>query len=681
MRSALVTTALAVLTLLLSLAALVVIQSQQASGSSRQQVTSEYFVTLAQIRSVVNSNEGNWSQSDELAQLIALADVQTSSLGKTPRVMGFKISGSLDSAAQQVNADWLALREFLVSAPSTTPAPAPTVVEQPATIEVVVNGDIEQLSKDFALIRTRVFEGIQSTQLRSLADTTASNWSALEALPDNDADIVNVIDQQKTNAQDLLRLSGADTDQSLFGYSTKNLILSYADGVSQLEVSTNVTEPPVTTAPPLAAPTNNLSVTRTIDQASQAIDRFYQQAQLLAQRLSRYMWFAVGGFFVSLLLSLLAAWRMLRAARDIAHISHNNNQTTDTAVSVSNNEAATLLDDIESVSDGDLRYPVRVPDFGANRAIAESVNRSGAVMHNLVTMTRGVAERLTELVAQHNTLGQQLATKDISRQSQTAELSDGVAMRSRLLSEQQSVLEHTADAAKDIGKKFESASGTVNSISANLASVSAQVEVGSERMQRLLQTAGSVTEATGKLRQLAEQTRLQALNVSLRMTETEGAYGSVVEPAIDTPDLDNIHQLTARLVQTANEADTVVAAMQNDIAETAQALTQGRSELNESANLTYAASIGGKELASQISTIESKIVNALDNIEQQKKELSWSAESIVSLDKTGNDYSHLTMTLTQDIAELESMAGKLEESVSGFKLKSPSRRGEVPLER
>lgn len=675
MRSALVTTSLAVLTLLFSLVALVVIQIQQASVSSRQQLGSEFFATLAQIRSVVDSNEGNWSQSDELAQLIALADVQTKSLGSTSGVKRFMPSGSLNSTAQEVDARWLTLRESLVAAPSNTVAPA-AVVTQPATIEVVVNGDINKLAEDFALIRTRVFEGVQSTELRSLADTTTANWSALVALPDNDADIVNVIDQQKAHAIDLLRLSGADTEQSLFGYSTKNLILSYTNKVKQLDASANVIESPVTPAP--VPPANDPNISRAIDRASQAIDQFYQQAQLLSQGLTRSLWFAIGGFFLSLMLSAFAAWRMLRAARNAAPAEPENSHATET-VSLSQNEAAMLLDDIESVSDGDLRYPVRVPDYGPTRVIAESVNRSGAVMHNLVTMTRGVAQRLTELVAQHNTLGQQLATKDINRQSQAAELSDGVAIRSRLLNEQQSVLKHIADVARDMGKKSESSSGTVNSISENLASVSAQVEVGGERMQRLLQTAGGVTEATKKLRQLAERTRLQALNVSLQMTEAEDAYGSAVES--DTPDLDDIHQLTARLVQTANETDIVVAALQNDIAETAQALTQGRSDLNESANLTYAASIGGKELASQIGTVESKIVSALDNIEQQKKELSWSAESIVSLDKTGNDYSHLTMTLTQDIAELESMADKLEESVSGFKLDNAPGRGEVPLER
>jgi len=394
--------------------------------------------------------------------------------------------------------------------------------------------------------------------------------------------------------------------------------LSYTGSVNDLKASANLTEPPTVAAPPVA--TNNLLITRSIDQLKQSIDTFFQQTVLFSQRLARSMWFAIGGFFLSLLLSVLAAWSMLQASKSTTPAEHNKSQPGN-AVGLSGHETTTLLDDIESVSDGDLRFPVRVPDFGPGKVIADSVNRSGAVMHKLVTMTRGVSDRLSELVVQHNTLGQELGAKDVQRQSQTAELSDGIAMRSRLLSEQQSLLQNTADMAKEVSKKFQSASGTVNGISSNLAGVSAQVEVGNERMQRLLQTAGGVTDATKKIRQLAEQTRLQALNVSLQITETESEYGA--EPAANTLDLDDIHQLTARLVQTANEADTVVAAMQNDIAETAQALTQGRSELNESANLTYAASVGGKELGSRINEIEGKIVNALDNIEQQKKELSW----------------------------------------------------------
>ena len=672
MRSALVTISLAVLTLLLSLAALVSVQVQQASSVSRQQLASELFATVSQLQSVVNTGEENWSQSDELAQLVAVADVQTKTLSETPGFLSVMASASIETAAQEVDADWLTLREALVAAPV---APTPEELPKPAIAEVTVTGNIDQLANDFSLIRTRVFEGIQSVQLRSLADNTESNWSRLLELPDNDADIVNIIDQQKTLAEDLMRLSGADTDQSLFGYSTKNLILSYVGGVNELEASANITEPPAVAAPPV--PVNNLLITRSIDQVRQSIDNFFQQAVLFNQRLARSMWLAIGGLFLSLLLSVLAAWKMLRTTKNAAPAEHHKSQPGN-AVGLSGHETTTLLDDIESVSDGDLRFPVRVPESGPGRVIADSVNRSGAVMHKLVTMTRGVSERIGELVVQHNTLGQELGAKDIQRQSQTAELSDGIAMRSRLLSEQQSLLQNIADMAKEVSKKYQSASGTADAISSNLAGVSAQVEVGSERMQRLLQTAGGVTDATKKIRQLAEQTRLQALNVSLQMTETESAYGA--EPTANTLDLDDIHQLTARLVQTANEADTVVAAMQNDIAETAQALTQGRSELNESANLTYAASVGGKDLGSRITEIEGKIVNALGNIEQQKKELSWSAESMVSLDKTGNAYSHLTMTLAQDITELESMASKLEESVAGFKL-SNARRGETTLER
>jgi len=187
MRSALVTISLAVLTLLLSLAALVSIQFQQASSASRQQLTSELFATVSQLQSVVNTGEDNWSQSDELAQLVAVADVQTKSLSETPGLLSVMASGSIETAVQEVDADWLTLREALVAAPvASTPAELP----KPAVAEVTVTGNIDQLANDFSLIRTRVFEGIQSVQLRSLTDNIESNWNRLLELPDNDADIV-----------------------------------------------------------------------------------------------------------------------------------------------------------------------------------------------------------------------------------------------------------------------------------------------------------------------------------------------------------------------------------------------------------------------------------------------------------------------------------------------------------
>ena len=126
MRSALVTISLAVLTLLLSLAALVSVQVQQASSASRQQLASELFATVSQLQSVVNTGEENWSQSDELAQLVAVADVQTKTLSETPGFLSVMASASIETAVQEVDADWLTLREALVAAPCllyTSPSP------------------------------------------------------------------------------------------------------------------------------------------------------------------------------------------------------------------------------------------------------------------------------------------------------------------------------------------------------------------------------------------------------------------------------------------------------------------------------------------------------------------------------------------------------------------------------
>ena len=153
MRPALVTIALAVLTLLLSLAALLSIQMQQASSAERQQLVSGFSSTLTELDGLVDSTENNWVQSDTLARLIAVADVQTNRLGETPGWLSASNPESLDTAATELDADWLMLRESLLIAPPATAEVLPT----PATTQVTVVGDVSLLARDFSVIQTRIF--------------------------------------------------------------------------------------------------------------------------------------------------------------------------------------------------------------------------------------------------------------------------------------------------------------------------------------------------------------------------------------------------------------------------------------------------------------------------------------------------------------------------------------------
>jgi len=166
---------------------------------------------------------------------------------------------------------------------------------------------------------------------------------------------------------------------------------------------------------------------------------------------------------------------------------------------------------------------------------------------------------------------------------------------------------------------------------------------------------------------------------AINESATESAYSySDQHTESDNDDVtglfNDIHQLTGKLVQVSNETDTLIGSLQKDIETTASALKSSSAEINESAHHTLSTTLVGKELASYSDQLQELINQLSYQLEAQEGELSQTAERIVRLDRFGNEYSELSLALTQDLAGLQAMSATLEESVRG------QPRGEVPLE-
>ncbi len=789
MRLPLVLISLAVIALLLSMALAMSLLAQQSQHVDRQARAAELSSTLEQITQLVESDD-QWARNSAVASkletLMTVGDEQSQELRNLSN--GFltsQASDNITNAAIAIDADWMTLRDSLHKALKPTQSVAqvltPEVKASPVTPVQSLDNNWQELkplvgalANDFELIRTHITEGTQRVELRALVNDASSQWSRINAMYNSASsapEFLSSVELQSAYARDLLRLTRAGTSESLFGYRTTNMILSYESQVRDLERLGErlVEQLQIDRAPVMPVPvqTTNLSTVENVvinnpffvemlNQAKLTLKEFTTLLAAEGSSIASNLWRTITCLFIALLFSVLAAWRMMRSAKaaqkpegkvqgasmgqaenvaaespvmekpanvrpereqstrerpvnerptrarpaEITQaserfeassvrsirkepiISEPGSATASGSIAArpvaaspveraSNEEVKTLLSDVNALAAGDLRHAVRVPKNGYGKPIAESINRSGAVMKNLVTMTRGVASRISELVTQHDSIGHALAQKDIQRQSHIAELSDSISANSKLLEQQQALLSEAGVIAAGIGKKSELAAGGVNDVSASLAAVSAQVEVGSGRMQRLLKTAGNVTESTRQLKQLAEQTRLQALNVSLKMTESEVATGEDYLSGLATDSIglfDDVHSLTGKLVQISNDADTLIGGLQKEIIEAVESLTVCTQEINNSAQHTHQATTAGKELASQGAALQTGIQGALKCLLAQKDDLAQSAERIVALDKSGNDFSDLAMSLTQDVIELESMAAKLDDSVAGFKL-------------
>lgn len=719
-RQPLLLASLAALLLLISTGLLLLSFLDGSNAANTRLSSQELANTVEQLTTVVSTDSAEWVQSDRLAQLVASADVQVSRLnGLHDGMSAYLTTAAGAASARAVNADWNLLRDGLLSFNQASLNQAESVADSVAdsgaesvpvsedttdTVQVprdILPAEVKTLAQDFETIGTSVIQGTRLQSLLDLVNDTSNNWQQINS--DNVSDPAFLIAQQKDYADELLLLTGAGTESSLFGYYTSNQIIDYVQQVKNIRLIEQEVSPEASPVKDIvavndSAPISKAFVTEALVSLKESVAGLLDNNASEKNNSNLFSWLGLAGLIASLLLLLSAISQMMNAANALK-LSENEplpQQVNRGAMSL--READRLIEDINTIADGDLRRPLKLPDNSHAQAIARSANRSSAVMSDLVGMVRGIAVRLSALVQRHEQHSRVLAELDIRRQTETAELSEEIGVRSVFHDDQRALLSDSGDAIKDLSNRSEAAVNGINQVSASLASVSAQVEVGVERMQRLLKTANSVTEATGELKQLTEKTRLQALNISLKVPQatqnTVSAYSEFDSyddyTGTDSPNpaltshvtgvdattlFDDMHQLTGNLVKISNQADTRIGMLQKDIEDTALALKQSIDQLNESAHHTHSTSLLGKELAGYSDKLRGITEQALQNLDAQQSELSKTAERLVRLDKTGNDVSELTLSLSQDLTGLQELSSKLEESVSGFNI-----RGEASLE-
>jgi len=268
-RSPVLPVTFAALLLILGIGLLLLSFVQQSNASKNQQRAHQLADTVDQLSSIINTDNTDWVQSDQLAQLVVITDVQVSTLTESnDGIFAFLSPVAKIDAAREVSADWKQLREGLLvlnqasreqqsridltetetTEPETPPeilvkteSAQTTVVLDTRTAEAKANSlktplpqEVVVLSQDYATLSSSVIQGTRMPAMLDLIAASSENWEQInnsqsEALP-------ALIAQQQNYAEELLRLSGAGTQNSLFGYYISNQITDYAQRLKNIQL-------------------------------------------------------------------------------------------------------------------------------------------------------------------------------------------------------------------------------------------------------------------------------------------------------------------------------------------------------------------------------------------------------------------------------------------------------------
>lgn len=628
--------------------------AQLAGHSKRQTTATEYALTLTRLVNKIGDTQSGLAalelNDDSIARLIAMGDVQTSELTmsdesgllKRPELAELHTGG--EAIAQQ----WSLIRSQ-ISALNTD------VISDDSLYSGLSASLIESVSQSFDDVFTAITnETLSVPLLRSVSEIRAelSNLLFLNQLPPT------VELKDKTNAtlgrllqnvSELQRQSFSEQGVSLLGYESNILLQKFVQQVSELRpIITAARTPesiPVVTDRD-GAPIQNLILVA-LDQ-----NEIYRRA--LDGAIYQYRRSILGALALvcaALVISALVTWRLWRI---------KSSPSVQPVVNLS-----PIIADITSLADGNLATEVRLLEGDSaqavqGRAIAGAVNYTAKMLHGLVDVSRGVADRTHTLSLEQQQIIDELIKADQEKQQQIVALVESLNQRSLEL---QSLGDNETMTPGDLSGAALETQQIAKGATAALAGISAQVELGASRVSRAVETVSELATMVEKMKAVAEKSCLQALNISIQMSAYSDGGDSDVSPQF----LDQVQRSSRQLEAGAADASRLLEVIKADLHASGLAMTSCVSAIDDSADHSMKASQSFAAVTTSVENIGESNKHLINELHKETENLNQLVERLHQLNDATIERNRLS-ALVDSTLDFQQMATNLDKSLSRYRL-------------
>lgn len=337
-----------------------------------------------------------------------------------------------------------------------------------------------------------------------------------------------------------------------------------------------------------------------------------------------------------------------------------------------------VIHSVETIGSGDLTHNIDIESFGSNEL--GRINKAlGLMSSNLQGVIRQIAENANTLGVASNELAKSsthlfTSTEEVSNQSNTIataaeELSSNMASVVTISEQASSNISMVASATEQMTATItEIAQSSANTRNLSNNAVK-KVLASSERINQLGKSAQEIGVVIETIAEISDQTNLLALNATIEAARAGAAGKGFAVVASEIKELANQTSVASQAIKDKIEAiqnsttDTV-----SEIKEISKVINDVNDMISTIATAVEQQSATTKEIANNVADASHGIQNTSDNVSQSAYVVDEIASGISATNQAVNQISNSSSQVNKRADELSTLAAKLKETVSKFKV-------------
>ncbi len=320
-----------------------------------------------------------------------------------------------------------------------------------------------------------------------------------------------------------------------------------------------------------------------------------------------------------------------------------------------------LLDGITSLADGDLTGELTVTqDFTGS--LADSLNFTVQTLRDLVGTINTTSGEIGSAASSTSALTQQMSKASENQAKDIVLATQAIAGASSSLSEMAFNAERLAVQAKSSVEVAHNGAATVGRTIAGMSNLREQIQDTAKRIKRLGESSQEIGEIIEFIDEIAEQTNTLALNASIQaaMAGEAGRGFAVVA--------EQVQQLASRAGAYTRQVETLVKTIQNDTQEAITSMERSTGNVVSGAQNAEEAGLALTRIESSTQELSRFIEDVAFAAREQSAGTTRLAGSMQGIREVAVETSTAANQAADSVGHLNQLAGKLRESVAGFKL-------------